>query len=162
MSDTVTKPFTGRHMALIMCAFFGVVISVNLFMAWNASSSWSGLVVPNTYVASQQFNGKVAQQRAIAATGVEGRLSVEDGVVTFRISHPQKGPVDVEAVSVNFLRPVGTGQDFTIDLQRTESGVYSARHEVRPGQWIAAIKATNGEQVIVHEANRFYVVGEQK
>ena len=29
----MTRPFTGRHMATILVAFFGVVIAVNLLMA---------------------------------------------------------------------------------------------------------------------------------
>ena len=48
--------FTGRHMAIIMVAFFGVIIAVNLTMATLASRSWTGLVVKNSYVESQKFN----------------------------------------------------------------------------------------------------------
>ena len=60
MNTRERKPaeFTGRHMLAIMLAFFGVIIAVNLVMATLASKSWTGLVVKNTYVASQQFNRK--------------------------------------------------------------------------------------------------------
>ena len=51
--------FSGRHMLLTMLAFFGVIIGVNLTMAWFARSSWTGLVVENSYVASQEFNAKM-------------------------------------------------------------------------------------------------------
>lgn len=166
MTDTTSKSsgfvFTGKHMVLTLVLFFGVIITVNMVMAWQATRSWSGLVVPNTYVASQQFNAKVAAQRAMAASGVTGKLAVEGDVVSFTISHPAKGPVDVEKVVVNFLRPVGTEQDFSVELTRSAPGVYSAKHEVRSGQWIAEVKATDGDQLIVHEANRFVVIGEQK
>ena len=166
MTDTTSKSssfvFTGKHMVFTMVLFFGVIITVNFFMAWQATRSWSGLVVPNTYVASQQFNAKVAAQRAIAASGVTGKLSVEGDIVSFTISHPEKGPVDVEKVTVNFLRPVGTEQDFSIELTRSAPGVYSAKHEVRSGQWIAEVKATDGDTLVIHEANRFVVIGEQK
>ncbi|RWK14298.1 FixH family protein, partial [Mesorhizobium sp.] len=58
MTANAEKPrvFTGRHMLAIILAFFGVVIAVNLTMATLANTSWTGLVVENTYVASQQFN----------------------------------------------------------------------------------------------------------
>jgi nitrogen fixation protein FixH len=36
--------FTGYHMLAILVAFFGVIISVNLLMAYYANSSWSGLI----------------------------------------------------------------------------------------------------------------------
>lgn len=153
--------FTGKHMVLVMVAFFGTVISVNFFMAYNAIHSWSGIVVPNTYVASQQFNDKVAIQRAIVASGIKGKLSVEGGVVQLTISHPEKGPIDVEKAMATFRRPVGEGQDFVVELTRAAPGLYKATHEVRSGQWIAEVKATDGETVVVHQANRIMVLGEQ-
>ena len=57
------KPFTGWHMVVALGLFFGTIITVNLAMAYYANSTWSGLVVKNTYVASQEFNGKVADVR---------------------------------------------------------------------------------------------------
>ncbi|ESY87148.1 FixH family protein, partial [Mesorhizobium sp. LNHC229A00] len=74
MSTTTRKPreFTGRHMLAIIPAFFGVVIAVNLTMATLANTSWTGLVVENTYVASQQFNRKAEEGRAQAALGWTG------------------------------------------------------------------------------------------
>ena len=52
------RPFelTGKHVAMIFCGFFGIIIAVNVSMAMLASSSWTGLVVSNSYVASQKFN----------------------------------------------------------------------------------------------------------
>ncbi|WP_370869039.1 FixH family protein [Ectorhizobium quercum] len=147
-------------MIMVIGTFFGVIITVNMFMAWQAARTWSGLVVPNTYVASQEFNSKVAAQRQMAASGIAGKLSVEGGIVTYAISHPETGPVDVEKVVINFLRPVGTDQDFTVELNRTAAGIYTAVHDVRPGQWIAEVKASDGDTLVVHEANRFFVVGE--
>lgn len=165
-NDAAGKPsgfvFTGKHMIILMALFFGTVISVNFFMAWNAVNSWSGIVVPNTYVASQQFNEKVAQQRAIAASGVSGKLVVEGGLISFTISHPETGPVDAETVTATFRRPVGETQDFTVALPRSAPGLYTASHEMKPGQWIAEIKATDGDKIVLHQANRFYVLGEKK
>jgi nitrogen fixation protein FixH len=51
------RTFTGWHMALILIGFFAVVVGVNLLMARFASSTFGGVVVENSYVASQQFNG---------------------------------------------------------------------------------------------------------
>ncbi len=59
--------FTGWHMLGIMVAFFGVIIAVNITMAYKAVSSWSGLVVKNTYVASQEFNDKAETGKEQAA-----------------------------------------------------------------------------------------------
>jgi nitrogen fixation protein FixH len=69
--------FTGKHMLATMVAFFGVIITVNLIMARFAVTTWSGLVVPNTYVASQQFNAKAAEARAIDAIGLPDEADPE-------------------------------------------------------------------------------------
>ncbi|MGE0776676.1 MAG: FixH family protein, partial [Sphingomonadaceae bacterium] len=56
----MTRSFTGRHMAIILIAFFGVVIAVNFYMARMAIGTFGGTVVDNSYVASQRFNGWLA------------------------------------------------------------------------------------------------------
>jgi len=56
MKAFTTGPFTGKHFAVIIVAFFAVVIGVNLFMATQASATFGGVVVENSYVASQEFN----------------------------------------------------------------------------------------------------------
>ncbi|TIU14500.1 MAG: cytochrome oxidase, partial [Mesorhizobium sp.] len=83
MSANARRPreFTGRHMLATILAFFGVVIAVNLTMATFASTSWTGLVVENTYVASQQFNRKAEEGRAQAALGWTGKLTISSGEV---------------------------------------------------------------------------------
>jgi nitrogen fixation protein FixH len=58
MTALARKPFrfTGWHMTAILVAFFGVVIVVNVGMARLASHTFSGVVVENSYDASQQFD----------------------------------------------------------------------------------------------------------
>jgi nitrogen fixation protein FixH len=71
-----SKTFTGWHMLAIMVAFFGVVISVNMLMAYYANTSWSGILAKNTYVASQDFNAKAEEARGWAVRGFKGDFSV--------------------------------------------------------------------------------------
>ncbi|TIV43240.1 MAG: cytochrome oxidase, partial [Mesorhizobium sp.] len=95
MTANVQKPreFTGRHMLVIILAFFGVVIAVNLTMATLASTSWTGLVVENTYVASQQFNKKAEEGRAQAALGWTGKLTIAWGEVRYGLADVAGKPV---------------------------------------------------------------------
>ncbi len=76
------RRFTGWHMVAVMALFFGTIISINFVMAWSASRSWSGLVVENAYVASQQFNGKLAETRAFAASGIKANSRPRTASVT--------------------------------------------------------------------------------
>ena len=55
------REFTGRDMAMVMVAGFGVVVAVNFYMASLATNGFGGVVVENSYVASQKYNGWLAE-----------------------------------------------------------------------------------------------------
>ena len=73
----MTKRFTGYHMAAILIGFFGVVIAVNVVMATFAARTFGGVVVENSYVASQQFNGWLKEERAQEKLGWNPVLGVD-------------------------------------------------------------------------------------
>lgn len=161
LSHDNRKPFvfTGWHMLTIMVLFFGTVIAVNITMAWNAVSSWSGLVVKNTYVASQQFNGKAEAAKARAATGIVGRLIVDADIIRYEVTHPERGAIETDAVTLNFRRPVGESQDFSLILEKQGINIFAARHELAPGDWIVEAMAVKDGQLIVHEGTRIDIAG---
>lgn len=151
---TAAHGFTGRHMLTVMIAFFAVVIGVNVTMAWYASSSWSGLVVENTYVASQEFNGKAASMKALAASGVAGMLSIRGNEIDYAIRNKDGSAADVDDVTLSFRRPVGDHEDFQVALSKVASGFFQVRHEVRRGDWIVEIVSRKAGTVVMHEARR--------
>lgn len=152
--------FTGRHMLAIMIAFFGVVIGVNVTLAYFSQSSWSGLVVDDTYRASQRFNKIASEARAIAATGIRGDLTLSGHDVRYQLSHPQKGPIEADEVSMVFKRPVGEFQDFDLALTATGDGAFAGEHNLAKGQWIVDITSKFKGQIVFHEAIRRIVPGE--
>lgn len=153
--------FTGWHMMAVMALFFGIIISVNLVMAWNASLSWSGLVVENAYVASQQFNGKLAETRAFAASGMKGELTAEDGLryVLTRRGEPERAVDHVVAV---LKRPVEAREDVRIELVRDGEGVFVSPHALKPGQWIADVTSRASGALVYRQAVRFKATGEDQ
>lgn len=153
------RTFTGWHMLAVMVAFFGVVISVNVLMAYYATTSWSGILAKNTYVASQDFNKKAAEARAWAAKGYAGDLEVAGGRVIFRLNGPADEIAAVDSVTALFHRPVGEDQDFTLTLVKTGEGRYTTEHAVAPGPWVVDVEVENGGQVMFHKAERIVVSG---
>ena len=154
--------FTGWHMLGIMVLFFGTIITVNLIMAWNASRSWSGLVVPNTYVASQQFNGKVAQARALAASGIEGALTVEGRRLVYRVTDARGAPVAADVVTAVFKRPVDEREDFTLALQPEGQGLFTAERDIPAGQWVIDIATNRDGEKVFHQTVRTVIAGSGK
>lgn len=116
----MTRPFTGRHMATILVAFFGVVIAVNLLMARLASGTFGGVVVENSYVASQHFNrwlDRAADEKALgwkAATvrEADGRLAVTLSGVRddAEVSAIARHPLGREPDRVLAFTPLGEGR----------------------------------------------------
>ena len=153
----IPKPFTGRHMLAIMIAFFGVIISVNMLMAWYANSSWSGLISKNTYVASQDFNIKAHEARAWAEEGFGGVFAVKGNVLEYTLKGPTAKIDHLRQVTAMFHRPVGDKQDFTIRLDRQGDGVFTTAHDLAAGQWIVDIAAIDNGYTVFHQAERIHV-----
>ena len=66
---------TGKHVLAITVSAFAVIIGVNVVMAWKAISTFPGLEVKNSYVASQTFDADRAAQQALGWTLVPEYLA---------------------------------------------------------------------------------------
>jgi len=150
--------FTGWHMAWIMIAFFGTIISVNVTMAYLANSSWSGMLSKNTYVASQDFNTNADKAREWAREGFRGDVRLEDGKVSYRLEGPANVLAAVDHIEASFHRPVGDKQDFVIKLMR-DGDTFSATHSLANGPWIVDFAAIRDGEVVFHEAERIVSEG---
>ncbi len=136
------RRFTGWHMAGIMIAFFATIIAVNLTMAWFATASWSGLVVKNSYVASQNFDATTAGKRREAALGWHGTISHDSQSFSLHLADATGNPVAATSVTATIGRPATDAQDFTVDLAATGNGTYSAAAALAPGIWQAQVAVT--------------------
>ncbi|WP_027144900.1 FixH family protein [Mesorhizobium sp. WSM3626] len=157
------REFTGKQMLLTVLGFFGIVIGVNLTMATLASTSWTGLVVENTYVASQQFNEKARERRAQAALGWEGRLTIVSGEVRYSVVDTNGTPVPLHGVRVLFRHPAYDAQDRAVTLAaasdgRSDSlGEFAARHTPKDGVWIVEINADAGLALPFRDIRRIMI-----
>ncbi|TIT23335.1 MAG: cytochrome oxidase [Mesorhizobium sp.] len=146
MSVNMRRPreFTGGHMLLTILGFFGVVVGVNVTMATLASTSWTGLVVENTYVASQQFNKKVEEGRAQAALGWTSKLTIAWGEVRYSLSDAAGKPIPLHSVKVLFRHPAYEAEDKSLTLASTTGQEFAAQHTPRDGVWIVEVDADAG------------------
>lgn len=163
MKTRQSGEFTGRHMLAIMIAFFGTIIAVNLTMATVAGTSWTGFVVKNSYIASQEFNGKAAAGRAQAALGWTSGLTIADGQIRYRLTDASGAPVTPSAVTVTFRRPAYDAEDRTLSLERLADGTFAANETPRDGIWIVETDAEVGRDKPYRDVRRIVVSdGEMK
>lgn len=158
-SASAPREFTGRHMLAIMLAFFGTVIAVNLVMATYARTSWTGLVVKNSYVASQQFNERAAEGREQAARNWKPALELQPGSLSFRLIDRAGSPIRLNAVKTTFRRPAYEAEDFSVELTRRSDGAFAAQTDIRDGIWIIETSADFGEAHPYRDTRRVVLNG---
>ena len=147
-------PFTGRHMLLVVLLFFGTIIAVNIAMVVAATGTFPGLVVKNSYVASQHYNELLESARIQNEAGWQVELAAPDGVITFRLADRDGGAR--QQVTALAGRPSSTLEDRVIDLVEGPGG-YTALEQLPAGLWDIDIEAKRGDDLIFREQRRLHV-----
>ena len=136
MSKANPKEFTGRKMLFIMIAFFGVIISVNMVLMFSAISTFPGLEVKNSYVASQSFDRRANAQNAL---GWAPSVAYADGVLILTIE-TENGPAIPVSIVAKIGRPTFSGEDqdviFVLGAQEHRADI-----TLTPGPWRVFIDA---------------------
>ncbi|QFU08806.1 FixH [Rhodobacteraceae bacterium THAF1] len=125
---------TGRRVAAIFVGGFGIIISVNLALAFNAVRSFPGLEVANSYVASQSFQDRRDAQEAL---GWRVDASYDGEQVHVAVLDASGDHAPAENLSVHIARPTEARDDQ--DLTLTDG---SARLDLARGTWRLDIAAT--------------------
>lgn len=140
----VRGQFTGWHMLAIMVAFFGVVIAVNVTMMQIARGSFGGIVVENSYVASQEFNGWLQAARAQERLGWQ----VETGLAADRtVAVAVSGSPDPLAITATARHPLGRQPDQALTFHRTAAGQYVSTTALPAGRWTLRLQLASGDAV---------------
>ena len=153
----MTRTFTGWHMAAITISFFAVIIAVNLTLAFFASTSWTGLVVANSYVASQRFNQDAEIARQQQALGWQMKLTVDRSLAQISILDRANQPLTDLNIRAILKRPTDEAGDQELQLQEKGAGIYLAQVVVSRGVWIADITAENSHKKLVRFVQRIFV-----
>lgn len=133
--------FTGRHMAIIMVAGFGIVMAVNIAMASLAIGGFQGVVVENSYVASQKFNGWLDE--ADKARTLGWKVTPErgsDGHVVLRTEGVPQGTRFAAALR----RPLGDKEFADLTFRAVGEGQWRSDQPIAPGRWLIRLSADAG------------------
>lgn len=140
-STTKAKPFTGRHMTAILVVGFGIVAAVNFTMATYATGGFHGVVVENSYVASQQFNGWLKDAEQMRALGWEASPARDEAghvVIT------TEGLPDGAALTAELRRPIGAREYASLTFAPTDDGRFRSLQSVDDGRWTIRLFITAG------------------
>ncbi|MBM7068777.1 FixH family protein [Actibacterium sp. 188UL27-1] len=125
------KPLTGWKVFAMFAAGFGIIIAVNLTLAFQAVATFPGLETKNSYVASQKFQADRAAQDNLNWT-VAARL--EAGQLVLTVDDPAGKPVRPATLTGTFGRATHVADDQDLTFQPTQTG-YIANVTSAPGNW---------------------------
>ena len=125
------RQITGRHVFIGFAAAFGVIIAVNLLLAWSAVKTFPGLEVKNSYVASQEFDDRRLAQQAL---GWDVSAHHRNGVLTLAITDPSGQPVRAQSLSAVLGRATHVKEDSEPEFH-FDGQVYSAAVDLGDGNW---------------------------
>lgn len=137
MTVATQRELTGWHVLAITVGAFAIIIGVNVTLAWKAVSTFPGLEVKNSYVASQSFDADRAAQLGmgwvLAAEYSDGNLHL-----TFRDASGLPAPVQHLDVLVGRTTEA---RDDTRPEFALVGGVFVAPLALAPGKWMLHVQA---------------------
>ena len=140
------KRLTGVHVASIFVGFFGVVIAVNVLMATLATSTFGGIVVENSYVASQHFNNWLDEAAREKAMGWAASIHRDQsGQATIALTDAKGQPLTGAKVEVDAVHPLGRVPDHELAVHEVSPGIYAA--PLAAGRWRLRVTAEAGGHV---------------
>ena len=136
--------FTGWHAAAMLAGFFGVIVVVNLIMASYAVSTFGGVVVENSYVASQHFNRWLEEARRSEELGWKAAVDrLPDGSLAVALAG---APAEVRLTGTAH-HPLGSLPDTVLSFVPDGAGGFRTARPLPAGRWIIRLEGRSGADV---------------
>lgn len=156
MATAAPKPLTGTKVLLMLIAFFGVVIGVNVTMMKLAIATLPGTDVDSPYAAGLTYEKEIAAAHDQAARKWQVAARIErsgEGGVMVQIEARDAGgrPVTGLKFSGRLERPTDKRADLAVGLAEIGIGVYrGSAAAVAPGQWELVLEGdARGERMFM-------------
>ncbi|MBN2907601.1 MAG: FixH family protein [Rhodobacteraceae bacterium] len=152
-----SRELTGRKVLIITVSAFAVVIGVNLTLAFQAVSTFPGLEVKNSYVASQEFNELRNAQVALGWT-LTAEYDAEVSLLRLRFVGEDGRPADVAELALTIGRATQVKDDQTPKFEYY-NGVFSAPVTLEPGYWNLRLSARSRDGTEFRQRVQLFVEG---
>ncbi|MGY0571714.1 FixH family protein [Bradyrhizobium sp. RDM12] len=150
------KPLTGTKVMLMLAAFFGVVIGVNVTMAKLAIATLPGTDVDSPYAAGLSYDREISAAQDQAARKWQVNAHIErrtDGGATVQVEARDSSgqPMTGLKFGGRLERPTDKRADLAVELSEAGVGIYrGSATSVASGQWDLVIEGeARGERVFM-------------
>ncbi len=147
------RELTGRDALLIFLCCFGVIIAVNAVMIVSAVRTFPGLDVKNSYVASQEFDARKADQERL---GWVTKIAYENGAVMLFIEDEEGRAVTPSEVNLTIGRATTDRFDEAVDL-RFNGEAFVADVALGEGKWLGFLDAVASDGTAFRQMHNIWV-----
>ena len=154
------SPLTGRKVLLMLVAFFGVVIGVNVIMMKLAIQTLPGTEVDSAYSASLAYESEIvaAQDQNARNWKVDAHIGRDSGGgATVQVEARDKYGMPVSGLKFEgrFERPTDRRADQPVALAEVGIGIYRSNAAVIPsGQWDLVLEGETAGRRMFLSRNR--------
>ncbi len=134
---TTERKLTGRTVLAIALSAFGIIVGVNMLLAYKAVATFPGVEARNSYAVSQVFEAERAAQLAL---GWDVGAQYRDGVLEIEITGQDGGPAEVAEMVALVGWATSTRDDVTPSFTRN-GAVYATPLTLADGNWNIRLKA---------------------
>lgn len=152
------REFKGWHMLAITVSAFAVIVAVNVGMAWKAISTFPGLEVTSSYLASQDFDAEKAAQLALGWT-LTPAYDQATGAIRLAFTDASGKPVTLQDLTVVVGRPTEAKDDRSPVFTQGPDGAYAAQEDLAQGKWIMHVTAHAKDGTLFRQRLSFMVQG---
>lgn len=144
MPQRETKQLTGKHVLIMLLAFFGVMIAVNIYFTVVAVKSFRGEDVPRSYRQGLEYNQTLAARGLQKDAGWTGHVNVTQaqGVPTLILQIKDKQGFGISGLELaaKLRHPVDTDRDQPIVFSDIGDGRYRAMPGALEGHWTIEVE----------------------
>ena len=151
------RELTGPHVLAITVSAFAVIIGVNFTLAYKAVSTFPGLEVANSYVASQDFDRDRAAQKALGWS-LAPNYDLASQELTLRFTDAAGNPVNLGQLNV-LLGRTTEARDDKLPAFELRDGVYLAKVDLPQGKWMMQIEAVAPDGTLFRQRRDLVVKG---
>ena len=143
----------GRGVLAIAVVSFLIMLTPNIILAVTAARTFTGVVVNDSYVVSQDFDRLKAAQLALGWT-VE--LAHDEDALRIGFTDADGDVVRPAELAVTMGRPTTTRDDRVLSLAETPRG-YAGEASLAPGHWRVEIAATAADGTAFRQSRDVWV-----
>lgn len=146
MNPAAGKGWTirGRHVAIGLAVFFGLIFAVNGVFLYVSLSSHPGVTSDDAYREGLRYNREIEAADRQRALGWKTEVAVEGGRISLTLADRSGAPLHGLDVRLALRRPAHDGADRSYPLEETGPGRYALTAETpADGRWLLRFDITD-------------------